>query len=335
MAKGKVSLGEIAKQLNIASSTVSRALNGKPGVGESLRQEILEAAARNGYTTQKSEEQVPELSKNIAMIIGDIRNPFYADLVFAVQKELSARGYTVSIFNSEYDEKQELRYMQMLEHFHFDGIIEVCVSSASISAQLEELRIPIVMVNRMLPCFETDVVLLDNYEAGYIATRHLLEKGHTRIAFLLGQKNSSSSMMRYEGYLQMMKNYQVPVVDEYQLAGDLTMERGYQIAQQAFASWKEPPSAIVISNDLTAFGFLAYCNSAGIRVPDDISIVCFDIVSLSAALMPPLTSIDAHVVEMGKQAVEMMINRIEHPDSPTQRVILKPELIERQSVRQI
>lgn len=335
MIRKKVSIEGIAQQLNVAASTVSRALNGKPGVGEELRQEILRTAKAHGYVPPRRIEEGGELSRNIAMIIGDIRNPFYAELVFVVQKVLSTRGYTVSIFNSEYDEKEELRYMKMLEQFHFDGIIEVCVSSESSIAQLEALRIPIVMVNRMLSTFDTDVVLLDNYEAGYIATRHLLEKGHTRIAFLIGQRTSPASMMRYEGYLQMMRNYQIPVIEEYQLSGDLTLETGYAEAKRAFASWKELPTAIVVSNDLAAYGFLAYCNEAGIRVPEDISIVSFDNTRLSDIMMPPLTAVDAHVEEMGRRAAEMMLERIAAPDSPKRRCILKPTLVERKSVKRI
>lgn len=335
MKRKEVSVARIARQLNVASSTVSRALNGRPGVGEELRQEILRTAKALGYVPARHTEDSPELSRNIAMIIGDIRNPFYAELVFAVQKALSTRGYTVSIFNSEYDEKEELRYMKMLEQLHFDGIIEVCVSSESSIAQLKALRIPIVMVNRMLSTFDTDVVLLDNYEAGYIATRHLLEKGHTRIAFLIGQRTSPASMMRYEGYLQMMRNYQIPVIEEYQLSGDLTLDTGYAAAKRAFAIWKKLPTAVVVSNDLAAYGFLAYCNETGIHVPEDISIVSFDNTRLSATMTPPLTTVDAHVEEMGSRTAELMLERIADPDSPKRRYIIKPTLVERKSVKHI
>ena len=335
MGKNRISISEIAAHFDVAPSTVSRALNNLPGVSETMRSRIQEYAKEAGYR-QGEQPQAPVTTRNmIAIIVGDIRNPFYADLVFHVQKELNKRGYILSVFSSEYNEDEELQYMRLAEQFHFAGIIQVTVTTENVRALLRQLSVPVVMVNRMLTSFDTDVVLLDNYEAGYIATRHLVERGHSRIGFLVGQKNSSSSMQRYEGFLQAMKNYNLPVYEEDILQGDLTMETAYEVAKASLSGRKNLMTAMVVSNDLAAFGLMSYFSEAGIRIPEDMSLVSFDNTRLSHAGIIPLTTIDAHVEDMGRIAAELMVRRIQDPASERQRVVLDPKLIVRNSTRHL
>lgn len=336
MGKKKISITEIAKKFGISPSTVSRALNNQPGVGEDLRQQIADYAQSMGYTSASVAKNASTGKLNIiAMIVGDIRNPFYAELVFAVQKTLTEQGYLLSVFNSEYAEKDELRFMHLAEAFNFAGIIQVTVTTERMSTALKNLSIPVVMVNRMLNSFDSDVVLLDNYEAGYIATRHLIELGHSRIGFLLGQQESASSMNRYKGYLQAMKNYNLPVQDRDVYQGDLTMKTANETAKQFAVSLlekpEESPTAMVISNDLAAYGFMAGCREMGVEIPEMLSIVSFDNIWVSSAGEIQLTTIDPHVSEMGRTAAELMVNRIRHPNKDTERVIMTPELVERKS----
>lgn len=325
----KVTITQIANALGIAASSVSRALNNRPGVSPQLAKKIQAYAREVGYENAPS----PNYSKQpnmIAMIIGDIRNPFYADLVFYTQKELSARGYQLCIFNSEYQIEKEIKHLQIAEQFGFGGVIQMNVTSELISDELKRLSVPIVMMNRIISSFDVDNVLLDNYEAGYIATRHLVELGHTRIGFILGQKESNSTAQRFAGYQQAMKNYGFEIDPSHILQGDLTLERGVELADE-FAALDDKPSAIVISNDLTAHGFMSGCLQHGIYVPDDLSIASFDNIPMSSIGTTTLTTIDPNVKQMAKTAVRLMVERIEHPEKETERVVLKPILMERKS----
>ena len=333
VAGKKASITEIAGRFGISPSTVSRAINGQPGVGEEMRRRIQAYAREIGYRREGRGAPAAMPENMVAIIVGDIRNPFYADLVFAVQKELNRCGYMLSVFNSEYDEQEELRYMRLAQQFRFAGIIQVTVTTENVRAMLAQLDMPVVMVNRMLSSFETDVVLLDNYEAGYVATRHLVEQGHSRIGFLVGQKNSSSSMQRYEGFRQVMKNYHLPVREEDVLQGDLTMDTAYRVTKEAFSGGGERMTAMVVSNDLAAFGVMAYCEEAGIRIPEDLSIVSFDNTLLSGTGLMRLTTVDAHVGDMGRIAAELMVRRIAEPESEHRRVVLDPVLMVRGTTR--
>lgn len=336
MSRKKVSITEVAKKFGVSPSTVSRALNNQPGVGEELREQIMEYAQGIGYMPVSTAKNSSTGKLNIiAMIVGDIRNPFYAELVFAVQKALNEQGYLLSVFNSEYAEQDELRFIHLAETFNFAGIIQVTVTTERMSSTLKNLSIPVVMVNRMLNTFETDVVLLDNYEAGYIATRYLIEQGHSRIGFLLGQRESASSMKRYEGYLQAMKNYNLNTRERDVYQGDLTMQTAKEIAETFAENLREEPeespTAMVISNDLAAYGFMGGCREQGIQIPEMLSIVSFDNIWVSSAGEIQLTTIDPHVSEMGRIAAELMVNRIRHPNKDTERVVLSPDLVERKS----
>ena len=325
----KVTITQIANELGIAPSSVSRALNNRPGVSRRLQDEIQAYAKRVGYVPVSSpaNQNAPNM---IAMIIGDIRNPFYADLVFYTQKELSARGYQLCIFNSEYMESKEIEYLHIVDRFNFAGVIQMNVATEHISHVLKNLSTPVVMVNRIISSFDGDNVLLNNYEAGYVVTRHLVELGHSKIGFILGQKESSSCNQRFAGFQQALKNYNIDINPRHILQGDLTLETGLELASD-FAALNDKPSAMVVSNDLTAHGFIRGCMQHGICVPDELSVASFDNISFSSIGTTTLTSIDPNVKQMAKIAVRLMIERIEHPEKETERVVLKPVLVERKS----
>ena len=332
MSKKKLSITEVAKHFDVSPSTISRAINNLPGVSHELRAEILNYTQGVGYVPNTAAKNTATGKLNIiAMIVGDIRNPFYADLVFNVQKTLGEHGYQLCVFNSEYNEQEELRFMHIAEAFNFSGIIQVTVTTEAMSETLKKLSIPVVMVNRMLNTFDGDVVLLDNYEAGYIVTRHLIELGHSRIGFLLGQTESSSSVQRYEGYLQAMKNYNLEVYAEDILQGDLTMETAYRMAGDFVDNIDNRATAMIMSNDLAAYGFITKCYERGIKIPQMLSVVSFDNIWFSSVADMQLTSVDPHVSDMGRIAAELMINRIKYPNKDTERVILSPMLVERKS----
>lgn len=332
MKKKKISITEVAQALEISVSTVSRALNDLPGVGDDLRARIKEYAQEIGYLPNTAMKNLSTGKLNIiGMIVGDIRNPFYADLVFAAQKELDAHGYLLTVFNSGYNIREQLRYMHLAERFNFSGIIPVTIAAEQMSDELKNLSIPVVMVNRMLKSFETDVVLLDNYEAGYIAARYLIELGHSQIGFLQGQAESSSSTLRYDGYCQAMKNYHLAIQERDILQGDLSLETAYELAGEFISGRKKLPTAMIISNDLSAHGFMKYCVEAGIKIPEELSIVSFDNIFSSSIGCSPLTTIDSHAGEMGRIAAELMADRIKHPNKETARIVLSPTLIERSS----
>jgi LacI family transcriptional regulator len=170
---------------------------------------------------------------------------------------------------------------------------------------------------------------MDNFQAGYMATKHLVDLGHPNVAFLSGSMTSSAISQRYQGYLQVLDNYQIPYSDKHLFYGDLKMENGYEIGRQYGKNLRSLPSAVVSSNDLMALGFINALVEQGVSVPERISVASVDNIRFSALHTINLTTVNHPYLEMGRQTARLILRRIEDPGAKAERIILEPELIVR------
>lgn len=332
MKNGKYSISDVAEMLGISKSTVSRAINGNSGVGEELRKKVLDLVEEIGYKPNTIAQSLSRGRVNIvALILGDIRNPFYADLAFNIQRILSSHGYMVMVFNSEYDVQREIEFLKITIQFNFAGLILITAQSEKIEDMLNTMDVPMVLVNRILPSYTGDSVLTDNFQAGYMAVMHLLELGHKHIGFIRGPLVSSASYQRFEGYQQALRNFNLPFNEAYVYDSDLKMETGHQIACRFIEEQKVRPSAMVIVNDMTAIGFIDGLRENGISIPEELSIVSFDNIELSAMKGIELTTISQHVDQMSEHAARLMLKQLKDKESKPERVILEPTLIARKT----
>ncbi len=327
-------IGDVAEMLGVSRASVSRALSGAPGVGSDLRKKIIDFTNKIGY---KPNSLARSLSRGymdiVGLVFGDIRNPFYADLTFCIQKELEQHGYTVMLFNSEYDANKELQFLNIAKELCLAGVILFTAQNDMKKEQFDKLNMPIVFVNRSLEWSDYDAVLMDNFKAGYIAAMHLIELGHQRIGFVGGQTVSSTSRQRFNGFKQALDNCYIPFNESHCLSGDLKMETGYKLAHEFF-SLPSPPSAVVITNDFMSLGFIDGCFNQGIDIPEHLSVVSFDNIGFSKMSKIGLTTISQHSTEMGEAAARLMVERIEMSDSPHKKIILEPELIVRNTTKE-
>lgn len=334
MDKHSYTITEVAKMLKVSPSTVSRAINNAPGVSEAVREQILNFVEETGYRPNTIAQSLSRGKSNmVALILGDIRNPFYAGLAFGIQKNLDKHGYTVTTFNSEYDYRKELEFIQFAKQYHYCGIILVTVNSKEADKYLNKLGLPVLLVNRITEHYDGPFVITDNFQAGYIAARHLINLGHKKISFLSGHhKNSTASYQRFLGYRQALKNYHLAYDEKYCLY-DLNwkMETGYEAAEKIFSqsSSTDFPSAFLLSNDLLALGFMDYCDKHNISIPNDISIVSFDNIVYSGLHRIQLTTVSQHGEKMAEEASKVMIELLENPPKEPRRIIMEPTLIER------
>ena len=330
----KITITSIAKDLGVSKSTVSRAMNNSPGVGQDLKNKINQYIKEIGYSPNQIARSLSKGAlKIVALILNDIRNPFYSDLAFYIQRNLIEQGYMLVIFNSENDLNKELEFINTIINSNFAGLILLTARHNSLSDELKNKKIPVVLVNRMLDLYnyQGDSVILDNFKAGYIATMHLIELGYPRIAYIKGNIESSASIQRYKGYLQALQNYKIPFFDEDVLETDLKLETGYKLAKQYTKNLKNKPKAIVIGNDLTAIGFIECCRENSIRIPEDISVISFDNINFSSLYDINLTTVDQHVQKMSEETVKLIIKQIENPSAQPERIILDPKLIIRKT----
>lgn len=329
MGTKKYTISDVANMLGVSRSTVSKAMSNSPGVSKELRQKILDFVDQIGYTPNSIAQGLSKGKLNfIALILGDVRNPFYAELEFTIQKILNMNGYNVMMFNSEYEVDKELEYIAIAKQFNFAGLILLTAQDKQIQESFSNSDMAVVLVNRILPDYKGDSVLIDNFKAGYIATMHLIEKGHNNIGFIKGHNLSSASSQRYEGYLQALKNYNLKFDEKNILVSDLKMNTGYELGKQ-FACLENRPSAMVIVNDLTSLSFIQYCKEVNIRVPEDVAIVSFDNIVYSSLDGVSLTTVSQHVKEMGEHAARLMLKQLKNPNATPERIILEPTLIVR------
>lgn len=328
-------ISQVAKMLGVSPSTVSRAMNNAPGVSDTVRKEILDFIDKIGYRPNTVAQSLSRgRSSMVALILGDIRNPFYADLAFGIQKSLDSHGFIVTTFNSEYNYEKERQFIQFAQQYNYSGIILITVNGEESGKYLKQLELPVLLVNRITEHYTGPLVVTDNFQAGYIAARHLINLGHKRIGFLAGQhKHSTASAQRFQGYRQALSNYQLKYCENYcRFDLDWRMNTGYETARSIFsqnAEAKDFPTAFLIANDLLALGFMDYCGSSGIRIPEDISIVSFDNIAYSGLHQIQLTTVSQHVETMSKEAANVMLQLLTDPPEEPKRVIIEPTLIVR------
>ena len=306
----KYTISDIANELGVSRATVSRAINGKDGVSEDVRTRILNYTQSIGYKPNTIAQSLSKGHLNIiALVLGDLRNPFYAELAFRMQKMLNEHGYMVM--------------------FCFAGLMLITVQQR-FDAHCLSSSTPVVLVNRSAESYNGDAVFIDNFQASYMCMVHLLSLGHRRIGFIHGQETSSASNLRYVSYVQEMENYQMPIDERHVFHGDLKMESGREAAEVITQMEPEQrPTAMLVANDLTALGFMDGCWKHGIKVPEDVSLVSFDNISFSSMCNIQLTTIDQNLEEMCSQAVRLILKRLNNPEAPYERVIIQPTLIVR------
>ena len=189
---------------------------------------------------------------------------------------------------------------------------------------------PKVLVNRILPSYEGDSVLTDNYQAGYEATLHLINLGHRKIGFIQGHQASSAASHRFEGYLQALQNYSIPYYEEFIWNSDLRLETGYTIAEE-FVKLKEKPSAVISVNDMTSLGFIDGCEKHGIRIPEDLSVISFDDIPIADLKDIQLTTVSQHAEKMGSEAARLLLKQLKNPQAQPERIILTPSVMVRKT----
>lgn len=331
MSTKKYKIGDIAQAIGVSPSTISKAMNNAPGVSDKMRKKILDYAEEIGYQPNFLAQSLSKGKINIiALILSDIRNPFYSDFAFHIQSQLNALGYMVMVFNHEYEAKKEAEFINFAIQASFSGVI-LFNSQCDIAKILTDSFIPTVVVNKYIANVDADFLLLDSFQGGYTATRHLIDLGHSKIAFAKGREISAAALQRYDGFIQAMKNYFLPVNESWIFHTDARLSTGYSIAQQIFTQFNQDtrPTAIVISNDVTSLGFISYCNENHIVLPKDISVVSFDNLEYSEIHGIDLTTMDPHIVEMGRHASELIASRIAEPTLASRRVTVEPTLITR------
>lgn len=267
----------------------------------------------------------------VALIIGDIRNPFYAELTRVIREVLSRSGYLTVLSESDYDPVKEESYIRSAAGYGFSGVIMfTAMETQSLINQLRILGCPVVLLNRYLPSYETDVVSVDNYLGGFMAAKHLLAMKHYKVAVLAGPQQSSASRERLRGFVDAYKECDLDIPGERIVHGNLKIDSGYEFAVRlSMERWNV--TAVFCGNDLMAIGLMEGLFKQGLRVPEDLSIVGYDDIDMGSFTKVKLTTVRQPINEMGKMAADILAERMHGRGGSYRRIMLTPTLIVRES----
>ncbi len=322
---------DVARAAGVSTTTVSHVLNGTRHVSEETQQRVLEAVKELRFRPNSlARSLVRQETRTIALIVPDNVNPFFAELARGIEDFGFGAGYSVILCNSDRDTNKELAYLDMLISKRVDGIIYMTMSTHLDQLQpLLDNRIPLVTFDREYQGI--DAILLDNAQGGYDATQHLISLGHRRIATIGGPDAKTRSHERIRGYERALAEAGLAIDPQLVLAGDWTYESGVVAARQ-IVELRVPPTAIFACNDMMAIGAMTALREHGLGVPEDMSIVGFDNISLATFLFPPLTTLATPLVEVSQRLCQLLLDRIngQLPAEP-HRSTIRGELVRRAS----
>lgn len=327
-----VTMADVAREAGVSLMTVSRVINDKGEVSTLTRQHVQEVIERLGYRPSNiARGLVTQRTGTLGLVVPDSANPFFSEVARGAENVAYAHGYNVFLCNTEESTEQELNVLKSLDEKRVDGLL-LCSSRLDRKALHQALlQHPVtVLVNRWLEGDGVGAVLADDRLGGLIATRHLLQRGHRKIGFLAGPPNSHSGRFRAEGYHAAFEEAGV-TCDVAWTEHCAPMVDGGQVAARRLLTAHPELTALFCFNDLVAVGALQACEELGLAVPDDVAIIGTDDIPLAALVRPALTTCRVSRYELGKQAMQLLLKRIEGCLEECQIVILKPELVIRES----
>ena len=333
-----ISMKKLAELCGYSRVTVSAALHGKPGVSEKVRAEILRVAEENDYTPNKMASSLKgERSYLIGMLVRDITNPFYTQMIKVIDEVVSASGYSLLLLNTNEDPQRETTALKSFYSYYIDGLLLSPFIHQNNSYKLLDhfiqKNIPVIMLDRLTDDSTLGYVGFNNSQGAYDATNHLYEKGHRKISYLAGPDISISSKERGDGFLRSLKEQQLPVSDTSIVSCGSASEDGYATGLKLLSDPNSRPTALLCFNDLVAIGVYRAAQELDLKIPQDISLIGFDNIELTEILAPPLSTMSLHIDTFARDAATQLLHCIEQKESPASfQKIYEPTLIERQSV---
>lgn len=329
------SIKDIARLAHVSHPTVSRALQNSPLVNPVTAEKIRKIASESGYRASAvARGLVTRHTRTIGLVVTTVADPFTCEVASGIEQAARDLGYSVFLADSNADPEREKKVVQSFAERRVDGII---VTSSRVGALylplLSEMRVPIVLVNDQHPGEFVHSVMIGNLEGTRSLTRHLIELGHRRIAYIGDQFGYQSDAERCAGYREAMREAALASLSELVVYGDGKPEAAIKAMDQLLAL-PHPPTAVCCYNDMSALGAMRSICLHGLHVPGDISVGGFDDLFLASYTQPPLTTVRQPMRRMGQLAMESLFKVMRGEKSAT-RIEVTAELIVRESTARV
>jgi LacI family transcriptional regulator len=320
---------DVAREADVSVATVSRVINGNEHVRPKTRQKVLDAAQRLGYVmNQQAKRLAGGRSHVIGLLVPGLNTGYIGEVVIGIDDELANASYDLMLYTT-HRRTDEAAQIAALTRGLADGLLLVLPRNpGAYGAMLRQRGFPHVLIDHQGIKDISPAVAATNERGSYDATRYLINLGHRRIGFITGNMDLGCAQDRLAGYRRALDEHAIAFASELVWQGDFHQPEGYSGAQ-ALLSLSEPPTAILASNDVMAFGVMEAARDRGLRIPDDVSIVGFDDIPQAANVNPPLTTVRQPLRQMGTEAARLLLKRIGDPKLPDECIELPTELVVR------
>lgn len=329
-----ITIKDIAQSLNISVSTVSRALRGMPEIHPDTKGAILKLAEEMDYQpNQLAKNLVGNRTKTIGVIVPALSYYFFASMLNSIEEAAMQAGYSVMVCQTNESYLREVAQIQNMLNSQVEGFI---ISLARDSLDYDHInrlirkQIPLVLFDRYTDKIESSKVIVDNKQAAFKATMHLIEKGCQKLACLAGPPHLEISNQRLDGFREAITNSGLQYKEQYVSHSDFTQENTI-IQASNMMSLSNPPDGILTMSDNIAFSTMYALKQRGIRIPEDVAMVSFNNEPNCMYLTPSLTSISQPIREMGTQAVRLLLKQLEDDKIEPETIVLDTQLVIRES----
>lgn len=338
--KAKVTIHDIAKQLNTTASTVSRALQDHPRISQAMKKAVLELAEKLNYQPNFIASSLRKGHGNtIGIVIPRIDRNFFSSVIGGIEDVAAEAGYNVIICQSYESEEKEKNIVETLINGKVDGLLVSLSSGTSNLSHFEqtiEKGVPLIFFDRVSQNLDVSKVEIDDFRGAHMAVSHLIEQGCRRIVHFSGPLGVSIYENRFKGYKAALEEHGISFDEKLHIKLTLTHEKGAEAVEQLL-KLKPIPDAIFSASDYSALGAITSLKEKGIRIPEDIAVVGFANEPFAAIITPSLTSVDQHSRDVGHAAARLFFEELEQYGIPfvAKRVMLTPDLIIRDSSKKM
>ena len=330
-----VTIKDIAKKAGVSPTTVSRVLNNKPDVSDETKKRIQQVIDELNYNPNGiARGLVLDKTHTLGLVIPDISNPFFPEVAKGIEDKAKEAGYSVIFCNTDNHTQGEKEAIELMKSKQVDGMIVSLAINDQNKEELDELAaqdFPVVQIDRKIPESGFPAVVIDNQAAAYKATKYLIDLGHQKIAHISGDLEVKPAQDRLAGFKSALQEAGLSCKEELIREGDYSSQSGYREMKELL-DLSEQPTAVFIANDLMALGAYEAVFEAGLKLPEDISIVGYDDIEVASVIRPALTTISQPEYQLGVEAAKLLINNLESNEQLEQEDrILAAELVERNS----
>ena len=326
---------DIARLANVSTSTVSHVINNSRFVSDEIRDKVMHVVQQLNYTPSALARSLKvKETKTIGMLVTASNNPFFAEVVGSVERYCNQHQYNLILSNTDGDNDRLQKNLQTLLQKQVDGLLLMCTEPQDTELQQFSLSVPTVIMDWWPTELNADKILENSELGGYLAVKALIEHNHRDIAIITGNFQKPIALNRLQGYKKALAEANIPLREEWIITAQFDFEGGIA-GMEKILQLENRPTAVFACSGTIALGAYQTAWRHGLRIPQDISIIGYDDITLAQYLSPPLSTVHQPKTELGRLAVETLLARIKNPAKSYRTFTLEPRLVWRESVKRL